>query len=556
MHHMTAARVSHAALPEGAGGLLPEELSGLLSPHAYPHPVESVAVIETPLSWVLLAGAFAYKIKRPVRYPFVDQRMLQYRRWLCEEELRLNRRFAPQLYLAVCRIEAAGTHLRVRCGSTAAHEVLEYAVRMQRFDAADELDQRLAEGRLPLEALASFGRSLADIHATLPSVTAESPWGRPEHVHTLLAQNLRECAAAASVFARGEAVSGLETALEQRLAESSSAMALRQASGRVRECHGDLHSRNIIVREGHLVPFDCLEYERAFRWIDVADEIAFLASDLFSRGHRRHAHAFLAAYLQRCGDYHACRVIRLYEAHRALVRAKVAALSAAARPEAHRSVLRAQFERLVSHAAAALAARRPQLVLMSGLSGSGKTWIARQLTERLEAVHLRSDVERKRLAGLDLQQSSGSGLAAGLYAPEVSERVYAELARETYDALIGGYTVIVDATFLRRVQRQYFETLGARAQASTYWVRCIAPLAVLQERLRARAAEGHDSSEADAAVLDWQRQQLERAGADETSASIEIESTDPQGIQKILTLISAASSSAASLSRSVARLPQ
>ena len=538
---MTAARVSHRVLAEGAGELLPEELSGLLSPHAYPHPVEGVAVIETPISWVLLAGASAYKIKRPARYPFVDQRMLEYRRWLCEEELRLNRRFAPELYLGVCRIVAAGTHLRMRCDSADAHPVLEYAVRMQRFDAADELDQRLAEGRLALEALESFGRSLADIHATLPSVTEESAWGRPEHVRTLLAANLRECAQAAEVFGRRETVSSLEVALEQRLAEASPAMALRRASGRVRECHGDLHSRNIIVREGRLVPFDCLEYEPAFRWIDVADEIAFLTSDLTARGYRRHAHAFLSAYLQRCGDYHACRVLRLYEAHRALVRGKVAALSAATRAETGRSVLRAEFERLVAHAAAALAVRQPRLVLMSGLSGSGKTWIARQLTERLDAVHLRSDVERKRLAGLEPLQPSGSGLATGLYAAEVSERVYDELAREAYDALLGGYTVIVDATFLRRAQRQRFGELGARAQTSTYWVRCTAPLSVLQERLRARAAQGHDPSEADTAVLEWQRQQLEWAAADEGLASIEVESTDPHSIEKILGLIGAAS---------------
>ena len=537
---MKAARASHPAPPEGAAELLPAQLSGLLRPEAYPHPVEAVAVIETPISWVLLAGAFAYKIKRAVRYPFVDQRTLEYRRWLCEEEFRLNRRFASELYLEVCSVVSAGRHVRMHSGPAGTHRIVEYAVRMVRFDAADELDRRLAEGRLPVDALGTFGKTLADIHATLPSVTEDASWGQPARVRSLLIDNVRQCAAAAGVFSRAEAVAALEVPLEQRLAEASPAMALRCASGRVRECHGDLHSRNIVVREGRLVPFDCLEYEPAFRWIDVADEIAFLSSDLAARVHRRHAHAFLAAYLQRSGDYHACRVIRLYEVHRALVRAKVAALSAATRPEAGRSALRAEFERLVRHAVAALAARQPQLVLMSGLSGSGKTWIARQLTERLEAVHLRSDIERKRLAGLDPLQPSGSGLAAGLYAPDVSERVYDELAREAYDALIGGYSVIVDATFLRRAQRRRFRELGARAQASTYWIRCTAPLALLQERLRARAEAGQDPSEADASVLEWQRQQLEPPAADERLASLEVESIDPQSIDRILGLISAA----------------
>ena len=535
---MNAARVSRKAPSSELSGSLPKEFAGLLAASAYPHPADPISLIETPISWVLLAGEFAYKIKRPVRYPFVDQRDLERRRHLCQEELRLNQRFAPQLYLEVCPIVADEGRVRVCLGPPGKDKVVEYAVRMRRFDGAEELDRQLADGRIGTDALDAFGRALADIHATLPTVSVDSPFGQPGSVRELLLANLEQCAMAAEMLGDRAAVEVLRTPLERGLAEAEPWMASRWASGRVRECHGDLHSRNIVVQAGRLVPFDCVEYEPAFRWIDVADEIAFLSSDLTAHGYPAHAHAFLAGYLERSGDYHACRLIRLYEAHRALVRAKVAALSAT-QHHAERTTLQAEHERLVAHAAAALGERQPRLVVMHGLSGAGKTWVARQLARALAAVHLRSDIERKRRAGLTDFEHSGSGLAAGLYAAEISERVYDDLAREAYDALVGGYTVIVDATLLRREDRRRFAQLGVRARAPAYLVTCVAPVPVLRERLRARAAAAQDPSEADESVLDWQRHRLEPVGAGEPFTRLTVDSSDPRAVQTVLASLTA-----------------
>lgn len=523
-----------------AGEALPGPLAGLLNSRAYPHAAGRVGLLMTPISWVLLAGAFAYKIKRPVQYPFLDQRSPQRRRWLCEEELRLNRRFAPELYLQVCSIVLRAGEVAVRVGATDERGAFEHAVRMRRFDAADRLDHLLADGRIDGVALGAFGRQLADIHATLPVVTDDQLWGRPGSVSDLLLRNLRECADAAAVFAAREAVQALREPLERRLLAAWPWMALRRTAGRVRECHGDLHSRNIVRWGNRLLAFDCLEYEPAFRWIDVADEIAFLLSDLGARGYLAQAHAFLGAYLERSGDYHACRMIKMYEAHRALVRAKVAALAAAAAPGSAREPLRAEYARLTAYAAEALAPPPPRLVLMSGLSGSGKTWIARRLAERLAAVHLRSDIERKRRSGLAALEASGSRLAEGMYSSEASARVYDDLACAAYDALVGGYTVVVDATLLRRVERRRFADLGARLGIRADIICCQAPLAVLRERLQARASAGVDPSEADASVLQWQQRRAEPVGVEEPFSALVADSDDPAVIEKVLAGLKAA----------------
>jgi aminoglycoside phosphotransferase family enzyme/predicted kinase len=519
--------------------VLPDSLRGLLAPQAYPHPVAAVDLIETHISWVLLAGEFAYKIKRPVHYPFIDLRAPERRRHLCEEELRLNRRFAPQIYLDVCRVTGDGIAARIATDGVGG-TVLEYAVRMRRFEAANELDQLLQRGEVEPGELESFGGQLAALHATLPAAAPQSPWGRPRELRALMIRNLLECASASEVFGAAGPVLALRGALERTLSSRAESMAARRAGGRVRECHGDLHARNIVRLGERLVAFDCLEYEPAFRWIDVADEIAFLASDLTARERPLHARAFLGGYLAQSGDYSACRVLRLYQAHRALVRATVAALEAATAGDARRQSLRREHDRLTAHAARSLAPGTPMLLVMCGLSGSGKTWLARRLAERLEAVQVRSDVERKRRAGLEPLARTRSAVAAGLYSAGMSAAVYGDLARAAEHILAGGCSVIVDAAFLRREQRRRFADLAARLGVPGRLVYCEAPVATLRARIEARERAGRDASEAAGAVLDWQLTHFERLLPEEPLEAIRVETARPQALETALRRFSSA----------------
>jgi len=514
---------------------LPVHLKALLTPQAYPHRVDSIELIETHVSWVLLTGEFVYKIKRPVHYTFVDLRSAEHRAFCCAEEIRLNRRFAPDLYLQVCEITACNGEARIGGDGT----VIEHAVLMHQFRREEELDQLLAASQIEPSGLGGFGRDLADIHSQLPVATSLDSWGRADTVQRKVLENFEQCAQAGAIFGHRpallEPLRGMVTA---SLDAAAPWMGARRQSGRVRECHGDLHCRNVVRQGDRLVPFDCIEFDPALRWIDVADEVAFLLADLDARGRPMHANAFLQGYLTRSGDFQACRGLTLYKFHRALVRAKVAALEAS--DASHASdigafeLARSEHRAYVLCAMRALAPPKPLLILMCGLSGSGKSWLASRLAPHLNAVQVRSDVERKRLGGLTEHARSGSSIEGNLYSPRMTTGVYEHLARCAADVLEGGYTAIIDAAFLRREQRARFLELASRLGIDVCALRCFAPLEVLEARVRERAGGGTDASEADLAVLRWQQAHYDPLGPEEGCAVVEVDTAQDVPIGEVL----------------------
>jgi hypothetical protein len=508
----------------------PDQLHALLYPRAYPHPVRAVDLVETHISWVLLTGRFAYKIKRPVHYAFVDLRSAEQRRSLCHEEVRLNRRFAPELYLGVRAIRERKGEARI--GGSG--RIIEHAVRMRQFARSHELDALLEARRIEPAELENFGGELAHVHEGLPVARAGQQWGEPAAQIAGIKHNAAECVRVGWVLGDSAALRAMQASLGEWADAAWPLLARRFSAGRVRECHGDLHAGNIVRRGARLLPFDCLEFDPALRWIDVADEVAFLLADLAARRRPLHAQAFLGGYLAASGDYQVCLLAPLFKAHRALVRAKILALTAAARGTGGAAAREARrsYRRYVECAQQALAPQRPTLVLMCGLSGSGKTWLAQRLAPALGAVHLRSDIERKRLVGLPRGARSNSAVAQGLYAREMTIVVYERLADCAADTLAGGYTTIVDATFARAEDRMRFRALALRLGVSLCIVYCHAPRKLLEKRIIGRRRRSRDPSEADIEVLHWQEMHFAPPAPQEASLILDAARFEPERIAR------------------------
>jgi aminoglycoside phosphotransferase family enzyme/predicted kinase len=494
---------------------LPPLIQSLLSPSRYPHPVDAVALLETHGAWVLLAGDWAYKIKKPVHFPFMDFSTLTRRHAACETELRVNRRFSrqdptTQLYHNV--LSLLGSAQEPRWGSPGEDgEAIEFAVQMCRFDAAGQLDRLCARGALTANHLEDLAQDLGAFQASALVAPADSPWGEPAGVIEFARDNFDVLREHLTQAEDTQALHTLARWSETRFAEIEPLLAERRRSGCVREGHGDLHLANLVLIGEVVLPFDAIEFNDALRWIDTASDIAFLWMDLLHQRQPGLANRFLSAWLDTSGDTTAPEVLPFFATYRALVRAKVAVIRSA-QPGADVAAAQAEARAYLALALTIAEPPAPQLVITHGLSGSGKTWASGRwlLAETSgRTLRLRSDVERKRLQGLSALAASGSGLNTGLYAPRAHGDTYASLLSRAARLLSQGWSVLVDAAFLRQHERQAFADLAADQTAAFHILAPEAPVAVLRERIEARQARGNDASEATLAVLEQQLGWLE-----------------------------------------------
>lgn len=435
--------------------------------------------IETHISWVLLAGQHAWKIKKPVKLPFVDYGTLEARRRCCEQELQLNARLAPGLYLGVDNI--TGTPESPRLGGTGT--VLEVAVHMRRFAQEELFSARLAAGRLGPAEVDALAVMIADFHADAQVAIASSEFGR-----TARRRETALAALAGAAPSLGDAAAELKSWMEAQADALTPLWQARRRAGRVRRVHGDLHLDNIVWLAGAPAAFDAIEFNPALHCIDVLDDVAFTVMDFAARGSRALAFRLLNRWLDALGEHESVPALRFAAAYRAMVRAHVMGLRGDS----------AQARAYARAACGWTTPGRARLCITHGLPGSGKTWHSQAWLEGQSAIRVRSDVERKRLAGLaPLADSRTAGL--DLYTPEMTQRTYARLFTLAEIALRAGHPVVLDAAFLRRAERDEARALAASLGVPFSILACEAPDAVLRERLAARR---NDASEADASVLD------------------------------------------------------
>ncbi|MCA9034698.1 MAG: AAA family ATPase [Planctomycetaceae bacterium] len=489
---------------------MPFNVQDLLTESAWLHDVDQIRLIETHISWVILTGQFVYKIKKPVDVGFADFTTLQSRRHFCEEELRLNRRLAPDLYLRVVPVCRLGDgQIRVESDLNAPCEsstIIEYAVCMRQFDN-DRLLIRMAEqGKLTSEIIDDLGEQVGHFHESIDVAPPDSPFATVAAAVGPPMENFK----ALHLLCQGGGTPDV-AALEQWTMKEGGRLATRfqkrAMDGRIRECHGDMHLGNMFLNpSGHVTVFDGIEFNDAFRWIDVACEVAFTMMDLYDHGQAACAWRFLDRWLQITGDYDALGVLRFYLVYRAVVRCKVDLIRAQQSGVSIQVVtsLCRESTQFLKLAESFTQPVNPAIIITCGPSGSGKTWGSQPLVEQLGFVRIRSDVERKRMVGLSALDTSQSSVGKGLYSSQSSERVYRYLLELAQSVVDSGYGVIVDATFLKSSQRRMFQEWAIQCNLPFIILQFDARPETLIERVRQRAAFGQDASEANEQVIQSQ----------------------------------------------------
>lgn len=504
-------------------------IDSLKNPELYPHPVTDIEVIETHISWLILTGDYAYKIKKPVDFGFLNFTTLEQRQHFCEEELRLNQRLAPDIYLSLAKLAGSETEPRFIDDENTdsdnleqSDEVFEYAVKMKQFASQQRLDLLLHEKLFDPAWIDMLAQQIADFHRRIPIVSHSSPWGETETIWEVVADNFNHIIDTIDELDDLSKTQQLLQFTAQQFRKLSPLIEQRKSEGHVRECHGDLHLANITLHHGELRLFDCIEFNLQFRWIDTLSDLAFLLMDLEANGEFRWANRCLNRYLELNGDYAGLPLLNFYKAYRSMVRAKVSVLGGHNDTQTLRRYLR-----LTDYYAAE---KQPVLFIMHGISGSGKSHLSQQLIDQTDTIRIRSDVERKRI----FRRLSRQSQELEPYGPQMNALTLNHLLDTSTKLLSHGYSVVVDATMIRQRTRQSYMELAEQLGIPVRIIACQCEQKLIEARLKRRAQAGSDASDADIAVMQDQLKHYQPLTEAEEQIAVHIDTDDDDAIQRLL----------------------
>lgn len=522
----------------------PELVRALLEPGAFPERPDRVEFVQTHISYVFLAGPSVYKVKKPVNFGFLDFSTPELRRASCEEEVRLNRRLSPDIYLGVVPVTRSGARLKI--GGRG--EVVDWAVQMFRLPADRMLEQLIATGDVQQGTGGRLGEIIGRFHLHAERGDRITETGGRVAVEGNWRENFEQVRPFPGRTIDAGEDDQIQRYVEHFLEREADLLAERDAGGFIRDLHGDLRSAQIWVLEdaprpttaltqderrmledmGGVRILDCIEFNERLRFCDTVSDIGFLAMDLEFRRAGDLARELLGRYLEVTADAELPLLLNFYRCYRAYVRGKVDSLGLVQREmdAAHRRRLAARARRFFRLAASYAAAEpRPRLTVMMGLSGSGKSYLARLLALETGAVLISSDITRKRLLGV--APTAGAGPAA--YTREQTERTYAALFEEAERELRRGHPVILDATFLTATQRAPAPALAAKLGVPFSLVWCTVSPDVIDERLRQRRDDRHRVSDAQEAIVRSQLAYQEPPGELPRGAVIRADTSRPMG---------------------------
>jgi len=518
-----------------------ELIKALQNPTLYDHPTKDFQVLETHISWVILTGSYAYKIKKPVNFGFLDFSSLDKRKFFCYEELRLNRRLAPDLYIDVIPIygtpsqpslsESPHTQSSDTEQSQIRHSPIEYALRMTQFDQSGLLDRLEEAKKLTYGHIKTLAKSLASFHSRVNADIPNDYFGTAQGVFAPVNENFEQIQAKLCQASLIEELLTLKHWATMSFQDLQPLIEQRRALGFVRECHGDLHLGNITLFDQQIVIFDCIEFNASLSWIDTISDLAFLVMDLEKRGQNAYANQLTNDYLELTGDYQGAALLRFYKAYRAMVRAKVAVLSlqpdSEELPANNNLELMNQYHQYVAQASHYKTAPPRYILLMHGFSGSGKSHISSQLVERLGAIRIRTDVERKRLFDYEASDNTQSPVDGGIYTHAATQKTYEHVASQASILLAGGLPVIIDAANLKQWQRALFFDLADVQAVPLIIISCCADSHVLKERVikraeRPKTGQERDASEAKVDTLEQQQLSADALSTNELRHNVQI----------------------------------
>jgi aminoglycoside phosphotransferase family enzyme/predicted kinase len=491
-------------------------IQALSEPAAYPHPVGDVQVRQTHISVVFLAGEFAYKIKKPVELGFLDFSTLEKRHQFCNEEVRLNRRLAPSVYLGVVPVARQGSKVVLEDQG----EAIEWVVKMERLPDSATLQNRLVTGEVDPEVVTALGRKVASFHAQAESGQHISLFGRFDTVARNARENFEQSVSHLRITVSSAVFERLRALTEEALSGLRPLMERRADRDVPRDTHGDLHLDHVYLFPDRkppddLVIIDCIEFNERFRFADPVADMAFLVMDLSFRGRPDVARVFADSYFRASGDEEGRALLPFYTAYRAAVRAKVEGFELAEKeiPATERAAAqaRARAHWLLALGELETASRKPCLVLVGGLPGTGKSTLAQTLVDKAGFSLIRSDVVRKELAGLVDSYRESAPFGEGLYTPEWNDRTYVECLRRTESLLFEGKRVLIDASFREEKRRRAFLDAAAGFGAPGVFLLCQAEPEIVRTRIEERH---NDASDADLKIYRMAAETWEKPGTD------------------------------------------
>lgn len=510
----------------------PNLLDSMTNPNFYPHKPDAVELIQTHISYVFIAGDIVYKVKKPVNFGFLDFTSLDKRKFYCDEELRLNKRLAPSIYLDVVPI-AQDSQGNIFPGT--GEKVIDYAVRMKKLPLDKMLKTLLANGRADEKVMDAVANKIAAFHKVAETGGRIDEMGGIATIRHNHEENFTQTYNYINITIPEYQYNFIKDYVENFLTDNKSLLKKRVVDSKIRDCHGDLHLEHICIAD-EIIIFDCIEFNERFRFGDVAAEVAFLTMDLDYNGYPEQAESFVKSYLKYSNDADMIMLLNFYRCYYAYVRGKVTSfrldqkdISANERSQVVKTAKR-YFDLAYTYA---VHLEKPVLILTAGLMGCGKSYQARHLAARLGARTIRTDVLRKELLNINPTDRHNEDFGRGIYSDDISRLTYDKAYELAQSEIKSGKPVIIDASFKRRSERQKAVQMAQRLNIPFYVIECTCRDEIVKMRLDKRVQEKTNASDGRWEIFQEQKNDFDEINEIAAENYFKIDtSEDPESVRQ------------------------